>query len=211
MLTIFAPTGSALKKVDCADLESLPESAVWIDMFNPTPEEDRAVEGLVRIAVPTREEMQEIEISSRLYVENGARYMTATLMCAADSPTPRITPVTFILTDHRLVTVRYDEPKPFALTAAKLARNCPANMTGDGVLLELLDGVIDRCADILERAGADVVELGVPFSDPLADGGGNQDAARRALLPKGSLRYVVGVVKDLPAHCAVAKPKPAAV
>ena len=39
MLTIFVPTGSALKKVDCGDLGSLPESAVWIDMFNPTPED----------------------------------------------------------------------------------------------------------------------------------------------------------------------------
>ena len=40
------------------------------------------MERLAGIAVPTREDMQEIEISSRLYIENGARYMTATLMCA---------------------------------------------------------------------------------------------------------------------------------
>ena len=75
----------------------LPPDAVWIDLVKPTPGEDHAVERLVGIEIPTREEMQEIEISSRLYVENGARYMTATLMCAADSGTPRITPVTFIL------------------------------------------------------------------------------------------------------------------
>ena len=52
---------------------------------------------IVGIAVPTREEMQEIEVSSRLYVENGARYMTATLMCQSDTATPKTTPVTFIL------------------------------------------------------------------------------------------------------------------
>ena len=40
---------------------------------------------MLGIAVPTREEMQEIEVSSRLYVENGARYMTATLMCQSDT------------------------------------------------------------------------------------------------------------------------------
>jgi len=49
------------------------------------------VERLAGIAVPTREDMQEIEISSRLYIENGARYMTATLMCAADTQNPRTT------------------------------------------------------------------------------------------------------------------------
>ena len=84
------------------------------------------VESLLGIAVPTREEMQEIEVSSRLYVENGARYMTATLMCHSDTATPKTTPVTFILSGHRLVTVRYDEPRPFAIVEHKLgARRCP--------------------------------------------------------------------------------------
>ena len=73
------------------------------------------VEALLGIAVPTREEMQEIEVSSRLYIENGARYMTATLMCQSDTATPKTTPVTFILSAHRLVTVRYDDPRPFAI------------------------------------------------------------------------------------------------
>ena len=49
------------------------QNAVWIDLLNPTQEEDRAVERLAGIAVPTREDMQEIEISSRLYIENSAR------------------------------------------------------------------------------------------------------------------------------------------
>jgi Mg2+ and Co2+ transporter CorA len=62
------------------------------------------VERLAGIAVPTREDLQEIEISSRLYIENSARYMTATLMCAATPQNPRTTAVTFILASHRLVT-----------------------------------------------------------------------------------------------------------
>ena len=65
--------------------------------------------------------MQEIEVSSRLYVENGARYMTATLMCQSDTDdaedharSPSSCP------GHRLVTVRYDDPKPFAIVGNKL-------------------------------------------------------------------------------------------
>ena len=57
--------------------------------MKPTAEEDQAVERLAGIAVPTREDMQEIEISSRLYIENGARYMTATLMCHSDTDMPQ--------------------------------------------------------------------------------------------------------------------------
>ena len=107
----IVPSDFSLKKAVAVDLAALPENAVWIDLVKPTPEEDKAVERLAGIAVPTREDMQEIEISSRLYIENGARYMTATLMCHSDTDMPRTTAVTFILTGHRLVTVRYDDAK----------------------------------------------------------------------------------------------------
>jgi len=128
--------------------------------------EDKAVERLAGIAVPTREDMQEIEISSRLYIENSARYMTATLMCQSDTDMPRTTAVTFILADHRLVTVRYDQPKPFALVESKLARGCAATITGEMVMMELLDAVIDRCADILERVGADIDHVSHEIFEP---------------------------------------------
>jgi len=166
MLAIFAPADAALKKSGGGDLAQLSDEAVWIDLDKPTPAEDRAVERLAGIAVPTREDMQEIEISSRLYIENGARYMTATLVCAADSESPRISPITFILANHRLVTVRYDSPKPFRLVENKLGRGVAPGTTGEMVLLELLDAVIDRAADILERAGADVDQVSREIFEP---------------------------------------------
>jgi len=92
--------------------------------------------------------------------------MTATLMCAADTDNPRTTAVTFILASHRLVTVRYDEPKPFALVENKLARSCPPGITGEMVLMELLDAVIDRNADILERAGGDMDNISHHIFEP---------------------------------------------
>ena len=166
MFSVFVPSESSLKKVAAPDLAALPENAVWVDLMKPTPEEDQAVERLAGIAVPTREDMQEIEISSRLYVENGARYMTATLMCSSDTENPRTTAVTFILASHRLVTVRYDAPKPFMLVENKLARACAAGITGEMVLMELLDAVIDRNADILERAGSDMDNVSHDIFEP---------------------------------------------
>ncbi|WP_213774339.1 magnesium transporter CorA family protein [Bradyrhizobium sp. dw_78] len=169
MLSVFTPSEVSLKKAASVDLSALPEAAVWIDLLKPTAEEDRAVERLAGIAVPTREDMQEIEISSRLYVENGARYMTATLMCSSDSENPRTTAVTFILAGHRLVTVRYDSPKPFLLVENKLARACPHAVTGEMVLMELLDAVIDRTADILERTGGDMDAISHEIFEPGGD------------------------------------------
>ena len=166
MFSVFVPCDSSLKKATIEDVSALPENAVWIDLVNPTAAEDRAVERLAGIAVPTREDMQEIEVSSRLYIESSARYMTATLMCGADTETPRTTAVTFILANHRLVTVRYDEPRPFVLVENKLARSCSAGITGEMVLMELLDAVIDRNADILERAGADMDAISHEIFEP---------------------------------------------
>jgi tryptophan synthase alpha chain len=49
----------------------------------------------------------------------------------------------------------------------------------------------------LERSGADVVELGVPFTDPLADGPSNQAAYDRGLRAGATLPAIYDLVKDL--------------
>jgi magnesium transporter len=156
MLSVFVSRGTSLERIAVEPGATPPDDAVWIDLVKPTVAEDKLVEGLLGIAVPTREEMQEIEVSSRQYVENGARYMTATLMCQSDTPSPMTTPVTFILSAHKLLTVRYDDPRPFALVEHKLSRGTAPKLSGETVLTDLLDAVIDRAADILERAGAEV-------------------------------------------------------
>jgi Mg2+ and Co2+ transporter CorA len=166
MLSVYVPHGTILERVVIEAGAVLPEAAVWVDLITPTYEEDKLVENLLGIAVPTREEMQEIEVSSRLYVENGARFMTATLMCNSETSTPKTTPVTFVLSGHRLCTVRYDSPRPFAIVEQKLARACPAKVSGDNVLMDLLDAVIDRSADILERVGGEVDHISHSIFEP---------------------------------------------
>src|SRR4029078_10189848 len=129
--------GNCLERRDVTATAPLPENGIWFDLVSPTITEDKLLERHLGIAVPTREEMLEIEVTSRLYVENGARYMTATMMCQSDTETPKTTAVTFILTGHKLVTVRYDEPKPFTIVSSRLARSCPPAPTGETVMMDL--------------------------------------------------------------------------
>ena len=170
MLSVYVPRGTSLERMTLEPGQPAPEAAVWIDLVSPTVQEDKLVEALLGIAVPTREEMQEIEVSSRLYVENGGRYMTATLMCHSETAAPKTTPVTFILAAHRLLTVRYDDPRPFAIIEHKLARACPPKVTGETVLMDLLDAVIDRSADIQERIGAEVDQVSHSIFEPDEEG-----------------------------------------
>src|ERR1700757_1054832 len=166
MLSVYVPRGNTLERQVVEGTGEIPDGTAWLDLITPTMPEDKQVEKALGIAVPTREEMQEIEGTSRLYVETGARYMTATLMCQSETDAPKTTAVTFILAGHRLITVRYDEPRPFAIVGNKLGRACPAGANGESVLMDLLDPSIDRSADILERIGADVDQVSHDIFEP---------------------------------------------
>jgi magnesium transporter len=156
MLFAYIPRGNTLERVSVETSAAIPENGVWFDLISPTKEEELKLETALHIGVPTREEMAEIEPSSRLYIENNVRYMTGTLIFNADTDRPKTTVVSFILTSGKLVTVRYEEPQPFTRTTSKLGRHCPASVTGESVLIEILDAIIDRSADILERVGTEV-------------------------------------------------------
>src|SRR4030067_682450 len=111
MLTIYENRSGALERQK--GKPRITEAAVWIDLLNPTHEEEGQIERALRLEVPTREEQHEIEASSRLYQENGAYFMTATLLYQSDQGEPKTTPLTFILAGQRLVTVRYAQPRAF--------------------------------------------------------------------------------------------------
>src|SRR4249919_214294 len=105
MLTTYEARSGALEPHK--NPRRITEQALWIDLLNPKREEEIKVERALKIGVPTREEQQEIEASSRLYQEDGAQFMTGTLLFQPEQGEPRTTPVTFILAGQRLVTVRY--------------------------------------------------------------------------------------------------------
>jgi magnesium transporter len=135
---------------------SMPPGTLWIDLINPTLEEDAAVERALGLSVPTREEMAELEASSRVYRENGITYATADLITNGDDALPGLEPVTFVLTDGPLVTVRYTDPRPFAMLIEKLGREPELCTSGLDMFLNLIEAVVDRSSNILSANGARV-------------------------------------------------------
>ena len=134
-------------------------AAIWIDMFDPTADEDALLKRVTGIDIPTREEMEEIETSSRLYVDDTAAFMTAMLPAGTDTDAPAILPVSFILAGSRIVTVRFHEPRAFASYTLRAARAPVGADDPLAIAAGLLDAVIDRLADILEQAGRDIEAL----------------------------------------------------
>jgi magnesium transporter len=157
MIVGYAPDNGRLRAVP--DVLGNFTSVVWLDLVSPTAEEEADVEQRLGIGIPTREEMQEIEISSRLYVEDNGVFMTATLPARTDSDDLLMGPVAFVLVNGKLITVRYHEPrafKTFPQRAEKAALGCTS---GEVVLVNLLEATSDRIADILERAEHEVDDL----------------------------------------------------
>ena len=129
----------------------IPLGTVWMDLVEPTHDEEVAVESHLQIDIPTRGELAEIEASSRLYQEDGAAFMTATLIRRGDDERPESSPVTFIIKNNQLITIRYHHPQAFPVYIKQAMKPQSTAMTGWGILISLTEAVVDRAADHLER------------------------------------------------------------
>ena len=149
MLAVYDIQSQGLVRRD-GMLPLKPES-IWIDLLNPTKEEDLFVEKQLGISIPTRAESREIEASNRLYQETGAHYMTVFILYNAESLMPSTSNITFILSGNRLVTVRYSEPKAFPLFLARVEKGDLPCQTAASIMMGLIEAIIHRQADLIER------------------------------------------------------------
>ena len=156
MLKIYQQQNGGLKGIVLSDADAIPPDALWIDMLSPTNEERRKVSTLAGMEMPTRADMEEIEVSSRLYQEDGGIFLTALVLSNTETDNPVADVVSFVLTQDKLITIRYIDPQPFKTFAARCERGSPIPPRAEMVLMYLLDVIVDRMADVLERAGAEI-------------------------------------------------------
>lgn len=124
-------------------------ASIWIDLLQPLDTQVRQVNAL-GYDVPTLADMEEIEISNRLYTDKGTLYMTAVLPGILPDGTAASMPVTFILNQTRLVTVRHHTPRPFDTFPARAERSSSGCGTSERVFLGLLEEIVGRLADLSE-------------------------------------------------------------
>lgn len=170
MLRVLHSDGGGPRAIDPAGW-ALTDTVAWIDLVSPTRDEELAAERALGVLLPTREEMAEIEVSSRLYREDGATFMTAFVLVGADGEDPAMAPITFVLAKGRLATVRYVEPRAFKAFAAQAERDPDFCTSGVDAFLSLIDALVDRLADILEKTSADVEEISAATFNPARKGG----------------------------------------
>ena len=195
MLRAYGPgcDGSAVD----ATQRIIPDGATWIDLEDPTREEEALVEQCIGLNVPTPEELAEIEPSSRLYERGGALYMTLSTLRGIQIGEPGSTPIGLVLTDKRLVTVRYATPKPI-LAFHEHARREP-ELVRDALTatVRLLDAIIDRLPDELETLGTEIEQISGHIFNKQADDRRIPAARLTALLTRiGRAQMVLAKIRE---------------
>jgi magnesium transporter len=162
MIKTYRIQGNGLVADEATELAQ----AAWIDMLEPTDAERREVSASIGVEVPSRADQEEIEQSSRLYIENGVPVTTVLLPSRSGEGATQIGPVTFILTADRLVTVRHQSPRPFETYPTRAGRAALGCHNTEQLMLGLIEDIIDRLADITEQAGRDIDALSKTVFQP---------------------------------------------
>ena len=134
MIRLYRQTPEGIERTTQVDAaEQNLDSVFWIDLLTPEPAEIKFVERLCGLEMPTYDEMREIEATSRLYTEDGARFMTTTVLSRVDTESPSR------VFSHQLLRQK--------------------QISRDQVFTGLLETIVDRQADVLERFGAELDRL----------------------------------------------------
>ncbi|MBV9620276.1 MAG: magnesium transporter CorA family protein [Gammaproteobacteria bacterium] len=206
MLSAYLPTAQGLERQEVHG--EPPAAALWLDLLEPTAQEEHGLERALRIEVPTRDEMRAIETSNRLYEDGGWLYLTATVLYRADTDHPETTQVTFILGEGRLVTSRYAALRSFSDFSAYAATHPTACGSAAQLLVGLLNAIVNRLADGLERVGAEIDALSLQvfprgraarkrdYQRELQQIGGNGDVVSRARESLVSLARLLAFLQE---------------
>jgi len=156
MATAYLKTTGGIRTIAWTRIADLPRETIWLDLLQPSPEDERIIENFLGVEVPTEQEIEEIEDSSRFYQKNDSIYLTVSILTRYDTGQPSSSDVRFILTPARLISVRYEESKPFRIFSSRLLHDREASESSDMIMERMLELVVDDLADMLEATALDI-------------------------------------------------------
>ena len=133
----------------------MPDDVIWIDLVDPSAEERRLVEGKAGLVLPSRDDLGEIEASSRLVVRKNVLYLSTPSVAGSETADAHLTPTGFIVSARLLVTIRYAELSTFDSVVTIVGED-PSLDTSIGIFTAMIEAIVDRGADVLEHLGAEI-------------------------------------------------------
>lgn len=171
--------------------------AIWVDLVSPTSDEAAVAGAWQDIDLPTPEEMSDIEPSARLYTDGGAEVMTATVAIGLNTEAPSKAPLTFALRGSRLVTIRHVNIRVFDTFVGRASSRVAEPLSdGESVMLALIEGLIDRYADALERTAAEIDAISAGVFRRSAMGQPQSEALEVLIGEIGQKGDLLGMVRE---------------
>jgi magnesium transporter len=164
MIQLLKPGGDCLAGTTLEELQDSKDHATeafWIDLFNPEPEEEQFIEKTLEVNIPSRDELHELEASSRFFSEEGTIYLSCWLL-SFESPIPINTSVAFVVTDKQFVSIRYSDHHAFRIfkSAGSRLQSRKFKHSNDA-LVELVEAVVGQIASMLRLVEQDLNSLSV--------------------------------------------------
>lgn len=139
------------------------DDILWIDMLTPTIKEQKAVENFMEISLQTRQQIEEIESTSKYFeTENSIVSNSNFFIPTGDGFT--VEPVSFIISEGVLILVRNAEFRTISEAAKKLQMNYRNFPTGYHLLILILEVRIDYDADLVEALSRQIAALSKDIS-----------------------------------------------
>ena len=164
MINCYIKKGNKLNVLEGVEsLESLESNddknnVIWIDMLLPNIEEIRAVENMFDMKFPTKQESEEIELSSRYWEENN-RIEINSYFLINDNNSAFNETVSFILQRNLLISVRYKKLQSFDTFTKKLLISPREFKTGYSIFCQIIDIRIDADADTIENLSKEITKI----------------------------------------------------
>ncbi|MFA6192094.1 MAG: magnesium/cobalt transporter CorA [Sulfurimonas sp.] len=133
-------------------------SIIWIDMISPSIEEVKTVESVFNIKFPTKQESEEIELSSRYWEENNRIEINSYFLINNDNSAFNET-VSFILQNNLLISIRYKKLESFNTFIRKLVHSPKEFKNGYSIFCEIIDIRIDADADAIENLSKEIAKI----------------------------------------------------
>ena len=132
--------------------------AFWIDLFAPDDSDLARVETGCGFQLPTRADLQEIESSSRHYLDKGRVFLSTPFMTKdREADLSVLTPVGFVLDQDRVITQRFGHAEMFAKLGASL--DARADLGGCEAFCIIIEAMVDHAADHLEGIGGELDQI----------------------------------------------------
>ncbi|WP_152054890.1 magnesium/cobalt transporter CorA [Aliarcobacter butzleri] len=161
MINCYVKKGNRLtvvEGIEFIDNNEDKSSVIWIDMLLPTIDEIRAVENLFDMKFPTKQESEEIELSSRYWEEDNRIEINSYFLINETKEAFNET-VSFILQGELLISVRYKKLQSFNTFTKKLLTSPREFKNGYSIFCQIIDIRIDADADIIENLSKEITKI----------------------------------------------------